>query len=263
MRRVLEPLGRLIQYRDLLWMWTLREIRVRYKQSVVGGLWAILQPLALMIVFTVVFSLLVKVPTDGIPYPIFSYAGLLPWMFFSTSVGFAVPSLVNNMDLVTKIYFPREILPMAAVGAALLDFAIASIIFAGLMLVYRVALSWTILWVPLLLGIQIALTLGLVLLMSAVNVFYRDVRFVIPLLLQIWMYATPIIYPVTLVPPRFRGLYALNPMVGLIDGYRRVAVLGEPPWWGALAVSAIAAAAILAGGYAIFKRSEAVFADVI
>jgi lipopolysaccharide transport system permease protein len=250
-------------HRDLLWMWTLREVKVRYKQSLVGGLWAILQPLSLMIVFSLVFSLLVQVPTEGVAYPIFSYAGLLPWVFFSTSLGFAAPSLVNNMDLVTKIYFPREILPLAAIGAALLDFAIASLIFVGLMLVYQTPLSWTMLWLPLLLVIQVLLTLGIALSMSAVNVFYRDVRFVVPLLLQIWMYATPIIYPLALVPPRWRGLYMLNPMVGLIDGYRRVTLMGQPPLWGALAVSALAGLVVSIAGYAFFKRSEALFADLI
>lgn len=253
----------LYQYRDLLLTWTVREIKVRYKQSVVGGLWAVLQPLSLMIVFTLVFSFLARVPTDGIPYPIFSYTALLPWLFLSTSISFAVPSLVNNLNLVTKIYFPREILPIASVGAAFLDFSIASIIFLGMMLIFQVSFSWTMLWVPLLLIIQTLLTLGLVLFMSALNVFYRDIRFVIPLATQIWMYATPIIYPVTLVPERFRPFYMLNPMAGLIDSYRRVILLGQPPVWSYVTFSAVLAVLIFIGGYIYFKRSEGMFADMI
>jgi lipopolysaccharide transport system permease protein len=260
---MLRHLRLLIRHRDLLFTWTLREIQVRYKQSVVGVLWALLQPLALMSVFTVVFSVLARVPTDGVPYPVFSYAALLPWTFFSASITFGVPSLVNNMNLVTKIYFPREILPIASVAAALFDLCVAAPLFAAMIALYDVRVSWVILWTPLLLLVQVLLTLGVVLLLSAVNVFYRDVRFVLPLLVQVWMYASPIIYPVSLVPASYRLLYMLNPMAGLLDSYRRVLVLRQPPVWGYLGLSAAGALLAFTVGYAFFKRSEAAFADVI
>jgi len=260
---VLHHLRRLYQYRDLLLTWTLREIRVRYKQSIIGGLWAVLQPLALMVIFTLVFSRLAHVPSDGIPYPVFSYSALVFWTFFATSLSFAVPSLVNNMNLVTKIYFPREILPISSVGAAFFDMCIACVIFVGLMFFYRVPVSASILWLPLLLLVQVLLTLGVVLILAAVNVYFRDVRFVLPLLTQVWMYASPVIYSTTLIPERFRMLYMLNPMSGLIDSYRRVILLDQPPVLAYIGVSASVAVMLFAGGYAFFKRSEPAFADMI
>ena len=253
----------LYEYRELLWMWTLREIKVRYKQSILGAAWAILQPLAVMIIFTLVFSFFAHVPTDGVPYPIFSYTALLPWTFFATSISFAVPSLVNNMNLVTKIYFPREILPIAAVIAAFVDFLVASIVFLGPMIFYRLPLQRGLLWVPLLLGVQIVLTLGVVLPASALIVRYRDIRFVVPLGLQLWMYASPIIYPTSLVPEHLRAYYMLNPMAGLIDSYRRVVLRGQSPQVLYLTISAVMAVILLLAGYAYFKRSEPRFADII
>jgi lipopolysaccharide transport system permease protein len=253
----------LFRYRDLLFTWMLREIRIRYKQTAIGALWAVLQPLSLMAVFTLVFSFLTTVPTDGVPYPVFAYTALLPWTFFYTSISFAVPSLVTNMNLVTKIYFPREIIPIASVGAALFDFFIGSIVFVAMMLLYGIPISWTAFWVLPLLIVQVCFTLGLVLFLSAVNVFFRDVRFVIPLMVQIWMYATPVIYPVTLVPERFRAVYMLNPMAGLIEGYRRVVLLGQSPVWSHTGVSAAIAALTFFGGYACFKKMEGSFADLI
>jgi lipopolysaccharide transport system permease protein len=260
---VLDHLRRLYHYRDLLLTWTQREVRVRYKQSVMGGLWAILQPLALMLIFTLVFSLLARVPSDGIPYPVFSYCALLFWTFLASSLSFGVPSLVNNMNLVTKIYFPREILPIASVGAALLDLSIASLAFAGLLLAYHIPLTASVLWLPLLLLVQIVLALGVVLFLSAVNVFYRDVRFVLPLLTQLWMYASPVIYSTTSVPEPYRTLYMLNPMAGLIDSYRRVILLGQPPILRYVALSAAVSVLLFVGGWAYFRRSEAAFADMI
>lgn len=255
------------RYRDLLWLWTMREVQVRYKQSLLGIAWAVLQPLALTIMFTIVFSRLVRVDTGGIPYPIFSYTALVPWTFFSTSLSFGISSLVNNMNLVTKIYFPREILPLASVGAAFVDFLVSAAILAGMMAIYGVRPGWTILWVLPLLALQIALTIAVVLLGSALLVFFRDVRFVVPLLIQVWMYASPIIYPSSLVsdlvPERLRTLYFLNPMAGIIDGYRRVLLTSEAPDFGALAVGSAVTLVLLVGGYSFFKRSEPVFADLI
>jgi lipopolysaccharide transport system permease protein len=217
----------------------------------------------MMVMFTVVFSFLARVPTDGVPYPLFSYAALLPWTFFQTAVSFGVPSLVNNLNLVTKTYFPREILPVGAVGASFFDFLVASTLFFFMLGLYGVSLTWTIAWVPLLLLLQILLTVGVTLLGSAIIVLYRDVRFIVPLALQLWLYATPIIYPVRLVPEHLRPIYMLNPMAGIVVSYRQVILFGQPPTWRYLGVSAAAALALFVVGYITFKRLEASFADII
>jgi lipopolysaccharide transport system permease protein len=256
-------LAHLYSFRDLLMLWTGREIRVRYKQSLLGVGWAIIQPLVLTMVFTLVFSRIMQVDTGGVPYPIFAYAALVPWTFFATSLAFGIPSLVNNLNLVSKIYFPREILPFANIGAALLDFAMAGLVFAGMMIVYRIPITIYALWVFPLLGIQIILTAGVVLIGSAAIVFFRDVRFVIPLLIQVWMYASPVIYPTDLIPPEYLPVYFLNPMAGIIDGYRSVLVLGQPPNIPALFISTIISLSLMFLGYFIFKRSEPLFADLI
>jgi lipopolysaccharide transport system permease protein len=253
----------LYQYRDLLWLWIAREVRVRYKQSLLGVGWAILQPLALTVVFTLVFSQLVRVDTGGIPYPIFAYAALVPWNFFATSLSFGIPSLVNNMNLVTKIHFPREILPLASIGAAFLDFVIASLIFGGMLAFYRIWPGVQALWVIPLLAVQAILSIAITLIGSTVIVFFRDMRFVVPLLTHVWMYATPIIYPVELVPERWRAYYFLNPMAGIIDGYRRALIMGQDPRPLALLLGAIVSLFLLLVSYATFKRTEPVFADLI
>lgn len=253
----------LYRYRDLLWMWTVREIKVRYTQSVLGAAWAILQPLSLMLIFNAVFSYVVRVPTEGIPYPIFSYCALLPWTFFAASAAVAVPSLVQNMHLVAKIYFPREILPIASVAAGLLDFLIAAQVLAIMLLFYRIPLHRTLVFAPVILLVQILLTLGVVLFASAVNVFYRDIRFVVPLAVQLWMYVTPVIYPVTLIPEGFRELYMLNPMAGLIESYRDIVVRGAWPNWNHLGLAAAISVAAFVAGYSYFKRVEWQFADLM
>lgn len=249
--------------RELLFMWAMRDVKVRYKQSLVGIGWAVVQPLALMLMFTLVFSLIVRVPTGDIPYPLFSYTAVLPWTLLATSLSMGIPSLVNNMNLVTKVRMPREILPMATVLASLVDFAIASLIFVAMIVFYRVSLHWTVLWVFPLLAIQIILTIGVVLLGSSLNVLYRDIRFIVPLATQLWMYASPIIYPVELVPERLRSVYFLNPMAGLLEGYRKVILLGAQPELWTVGVAFVVAAAVFLLGYNVFKRLEPVFADVI
>lgn len=259
----MQYLRNLYQFRDLLWLWTLREVQVRYKQSLLGVAWAILQPLGLTVVFTMVFSRLVRVDTGGVPYPVFVYAALVPWTLLATSLSFGIPSLVNNMNLVTKIYFPREILPLANIGAALLDFGIAAVIFVGMLLIYRVWPGPQAVWVLLLLVIQCVLMMGVTLLGAAVIVFFRDMRFVVPLALQVWMYVTPVIYPAELVPNRFQVYYFLNPMAGIIDGYRRVLTMAEPPQWPYVGLAAVVSLLIFLGGYAVFKRTEPIFADLI
>ena len=254
---------RLIEYRELLWVWTIRDIRSRYKQTVLGGMWAVLQPLALMVMFSVIFSLFIKVSTEGVPYPIFSYSGLLFWIFFSTSVIFASNSLVNNMTLLRKIYFPREILPFAAVAASFVDLLIASTVFIGLIVYFRVPISISVLWVGPLLLLQIALTLGVVLFSSALNVFYRDFRFIVPLGIQLWMFATPVIYPVSIIPAAVRPYLVFNPMMGIIEGYRTSILHGVTPDWSILWPGAVVTILILFAGFAFFRRVEWAFADVI
>ncbi len=256
-------LTNLYHYRDLLWLWTGREIRVRYKQSALGVAWAVIQPLVLTIVFTLVFSRLMQVDTGGVPYPVFAYAALVPWTFFATSLAFAIPSLVNNLNLVGKIYFPREILPLASIGAALLDFAMAGLVFLGMMLIYQIPLTLNMLWVIPLLLIQLILTVGVTLAGAALIVFFRDVRFVIPLLTQVWMYASPVIYPATMIPAQWQTLYFLNPMAGIIAGYRSALVLGETPNLPSLLLATMVSMVLLVIGYVIFKRTEPLFADLI
>ncbi len=253
----------LYNYRDLLSLWTGREIRARYKQSALGVAWAVIQPLVLTIVFTLVFSRLMRVDTGGVPYPVFAYSALVPWTFFATSLSFAIPSLVNNLNLVGKIYFPREILPLASIGAAMLDFAMAGLVFLGMMLIYQIPLTLNVLWVIPLLLVQTILTVGVTLFGAALIVFFRDVRFVIPLLTQVWMYASPVIYPATMIPPQWQTLYFLNPMAGIIAGYRSALVLGEMPNMPALLLATIISAVLLLIGYVTFKRTEPLFADLI
>jgi lipopolysaccharide transport system permease protein len=253
----------LLEARELLFTWTRRDFKVRYSQSVLGAAWAILQPLSLMVIFSVIFSVFMKVPTDGIPYPVFAYTALLPWTLFANSLSFAIPSLVNNMNLVSKIHFPREVLPLSAIMVSFIDFLIASSIFVLMLLFYRVPVGPAILLVPLVLLIQIILMFGVSLVASAVMVFYRDVRFVVPLTLQIWMYLSPVIYPVTLVPERLRPFYFLNPMAVLIDSYRRLILFNQTPDWLYLALAALVSVSVAVVAYRYFKRAEREFADLI
>lgn len=255
-------IAELYRFRGLLWVWSLREIRIRYKQSLLGVLWAVLQPLSIMLIFAVIFGAIIKVPTDGIPYPLFFYSALLPWTFFAASIGFAVPTLISNLSLVTKIYFPREILPIASVIAAFVDFAIAAALFFVLMLAYGAPVTLSILWLPVLVILQLLLALGISLFGSALFVAYRDLRFVVPLALQLWMYVSPVAYSFSSVPERFRPLYMVNPMAGIVDAYRRV-VLGMTPQWQYLVPEAVLIVAIFLLGFYYFKRKEASFADII
>ena len=253
----------LVRYRELLGIWIGREIKIRYKQSFLGAAWAILQPLALMLVFTMVFSRFVQVPTNGIPYPVFSYTAVLPWTFLATAIAFGVPSLISNINLVTKTYFPREILPLGAIGASFVDFIIASSIFMVMLVLYEVRVTRAIAWVPIILILQILLTVGVTLLAAGIIVFYRDVRFVIPVALQLWLYASPVIYPVNIVPDSLMPLYVLNPMVGIIEGYRLSILYGQTPITPAFGISAVLSPLIFVIGYRIFKSLEPSFADII
>lgn len=260
---MINQLKQIYNYRELLWIWTWRGIKARYKQSFLGGAWAILQPLSLMVVFTFVFTRLVRMDTGDIPYPIFSYTAILPWTLFASSITSAVPSLVENMHLVTKVFFPREIFPLAAIGARMVDFLIALLVFFGLAVFYKITLNITWLWLPLILFIQILLTIGIALLGSALNVFYRDIHHAIGLIVQLWMYATPIIYPISFVPPHLRMIYALNPMVGITEAYRSIILLGESPPFDLLLISLIASLAVYVAGSLFFNRVSWQFADII
>jgi lipopolysaccharide transport system permease protein len=254
---------RLYNARDLLFSWTSRTIRARYQQSVLGGLWAIIQPAASVAIFSVIFTKFVPVDTGGIPYPVFSYVAVVPWTFFSSSLTDMSNSLVQNMTLVTKIYFPREALPIAAMLARLLDFGISAGLLIILMVIFRVPLyPLGLLALPLILLIQIALITGLGLIAAALNIFYRDVQPLLTLIVQLWFYASPIIYPVTMVPERWRPLYFLNPMAGIIEAYRAVLLhqqLPDASIYSAAGVSLL----ILIFGYWFFKRVEYLFADIV
>lgn len=252
------------KHRELLWLLTQREIKVRYKQSVLGVAWAVLQPLSLMVVFTVFFSWFARIESDGIPYPLFSYAALLPWTFFSTSLSFAIPSLIANSHIITKIYFPREVIPLATVLAAFVDFLIAAAVFVLLVVVYRIPPSWNLFYVLPIVVIQILFTVGVCLLLSAFTVLYRDVRHTLPLVIQIWMFVTPILYPASVVPQRWRAWYfSLNPMAAIIDGYRRAILQQQPPQFNYLLLAAAVSCLLVLIGYKYFKHLEREFADIV
>lgn len=250
-------------HRELLYFLVWRDVKVRYKQTLLGVTWVIIQPLFTTLIFTVFFGILARVPSEGVPYPLFAFAGLLPWIFFTNAVTQSSNSLVGSAHLITKVYFPRIIIPTAAVGAGLLDFAISFVVLGGLMAVYRVGLTWNFLALAPLLILLTLFALGVGMWLSALNVKYRDVRHLLPFVLQVWMFASPVIYPPTFVPERWRWILKLNPMTGIIDGFR-TAIFGEKPFDRMSLVLSISITALLlvSGAYA-FKRMEKNFADVV
>ncbi len=252
-------------HRELLLLVTQREIKVRYKQTALGAAWAVLQPLSLMMVFSFFFSLFAKMETGGVPVPLFYYTGLLPWTFFATSLSFAIPSLITNSNIITKIYFPREIIPLASILAAFIDFLVASLIYIFMLIWFRVPPSWNWLWVVPLLLVQLVFTAGVCLGASAFTVLYRDVRFTLPLLIQIWFFATPVLYSVAAVKnERLLFWYmALNPMASIISGYNRVVLHGQPPEMRYVAIAAAVSVILLWVGYKYFKYLEREFADIV
>ena len=253
----------LIKARDLIWAWTARTLRGRYQQSVLGWFWAIVQPVATVAIFTVVFTRFVQVDTGGVPYILFSYAAVVPWTLVSTSVTDMAMSLVQNMNLVGKIYFPREVLPISVLLARLVDFGISFILLAVLVIVYQRPISLIgLLYLPLILGIQLALIMGLGIGSAALNVFYRDVDPLLKLGIQIWFYGSPILYPISLVPAQWQWLYFLNPMAGIIQSYRDILIDDVVPG-SYLLPSAIVSLVIFILGYWFFKRVEFQFADII
>jgi lipopolysaccharide transport system permease protein len=251
----------LVESRELLYFLIWRDISVRYKQTVLGVAWAVLQPIFSMLIFTVIFGKLAKMPSDGHPYPVFVYAGLLPWMFFSNAVTGASQSLVNQQSLLTKIYLPRLFVPTASVGGGLVDLGVSFGVFAGLLVIYRVAPGWSILAIPFLILLTVVAALGVGLTLAAITVTYRDFRYVIPFMIQAWMYVSPVIYPDSLVPEKWQGLLALNPMVGIIDAFR--SSLLDTAWhFSTLSVSAASACLMLAYGLFFFRKTERRFADI-
>jgi len=251
------------QFRELLWALTLREIKVRYKQTILGVAWAILQPAALTVIFTVVFGIFLKVSSGNVAYPLFAYSALLPWTFFTTAVSFGSLSVVNNGNLVTKVYFPREILPLSSVGAAFFDFLMASIIFIIMMIFYHVHITASILLAMIFILSILFLTIGISFFLSTINVLFRDIRFVIPLLLQVWLYLTPVIYSTSQIPEKFRIYFKLNPLLPLIEGFRNVTIFGETPDIKEVILSFLLSALIFLLGYWFFKSKEKIFADVM
>lgn len=249
-------------YRELLYFLTWRDVKVRYKQTILGAAWAILQPLLTMVIFTILFGRLAGMPSDNVPYPIFAYAGLLPWTFFANAVSNSSSSLVGNSHLITKVYFPRFIVPGAAVCAALVDFGIAFIALAGLMLYYGIAPNMNIVLLPYLVILTTLLALSVGLLLSALNVKYRDIRYVLPFLIQIWMFASPIIYPPSLVPENWRWVLSLNPLTGIINGFR-AALLNGAIDWKSLATSTLITIVLLIYSAYAFRRVEKTFADLV
>ncbi len=256
-------LASLCAYWELLYFLVWRDVKVRYKQTAIGIGWAIVQPLLTMVLFTAVFSGLANIPSDGIPYPVFAYTALLPWSYFSQALGRSVTSLVSNSNLITKIYFPRLIIPFSAVISPLFDFAVAFVMLIGLMAWFGVRPSWGVLALPLFVVLCLLTTLAVTLWLSALCVRYRDVGMIIPVLLQVWMYASPVAYPVSLVPEKWRLIYSVNPMVGVIEGFRWALLGSNAPDFTLMAVSTLAVLVILYGGLVYFKKMERIFADVV
>ena len=256
-------LKELWRYRELVYFLTWRDVKVRYKQTALGAAWAVIQPVFTMVVFSLFFGRLAGVPSDGLPYPIFSFAALVPWTFFSNGVTQSANSMVSNQNLVRRVYFPRLAIPLATILAGLVDFAIAFVVLIGMMVYYGTALTPQVLWILPLLLLGLVTALGVGLWLSALNVQYRDVRYVTPFLTQAWLFITPIAYPSSLLSEPWRTLYALNPMAGVVEGFRWALLGAETAPGSMVLVSSLAALAILVGGAFYFRRMERTFADVI
>jgi lipopolysaccharide transport system permease protein len=250
-------------YRELFYFLTWRDIKLRYKQTELGIAWAIIQPLLTMLIFSLFFGKLARIPSDGIYYPVFAFTALVPWVFFANGLSQSSNSLVGNSNLITKVYFPRIMIPISAVFSGAFDFALAFVLLLGMMTYYRIPVTTSILYLPLFLLLAFVSAMGAGLWFSALNVKYRDVRFIVPFLIQIWMFATPIAYPSTLIPGRWRMLYGLNPMVGVIEGFRWMLLGTRTQPSPMIAVSTATAVAILAAGICYFKKTEKSFADIV
>ena len=251
------------QYRELLYFLVWRDVKVRYKQTVIGAAWAIFQPLMIMLIFTVIFGKFANIPSDGLPYPIFAYTGLLPWTYFSQAIARSSVSLVSDADLIRKVYFPRLIIPIASVVSPIVDFLLAFLVFIGMMVWYGITPTWGAATLPLFFLLALCTALSVSLWLSALNARYRDIGHTIPVLIQLWLYASPIAYPVSLVPERWRLIYSLNPIAGVVEAFRWGLLGKESPDFRVIAISAVVVVALLIGGLLFFKRMERTLADVV
>jgi len=257
------PFGELLDYRELLYFFVWRDIKVRYKQTAIGAAWAVLQPFLTMLVFSLFFGRLARIPSQGLPYPIFYYSALLPWMYFAGALQNATSTIVENQRLITKVYFPRLVLPFSSVLSGLVDFGISFLMFVAMMFYYRIRPDWALLMLPVFLLLSVLTALGVGLWLSALNAIYRDVRYVVPFLVQFWMFASPVAYPSSLVPAKWGWLYGLNPMAGVIEGFRwSLTGHGEPPGR-LMLVSASVVVVVLLSGVAYFQKMETKVADVV
>ena len=251
------------EYRELLYFLTWRDVKVRYKQTVLGAAWAIIQPFFTMVVFSVFFGKLAKMPSDDIPYPIFSYAALVPWTFFANGLSQSSSSLVASANLIKKVYFPRLVVPISSVISGAVDFVLAFAVLLGMMLYFGIVPTWNIVWLPLLLLLALVTSLGVGLWLTAMNVQFRDVRYAVPFLVQAWMFATPIAYPSSLLDEPWRTLYGINPMAGVVEGFRWALLGTETAPGPIILVSALVAVGLLISGAFYFRRMEKTFADVV
>jgi lipopolysaccharide transport system permease protein len=260
------PFGEVWEYRELVYFFVWRDIKIRYKQTAIGAAWAVLQPFLTMLIFSLFFGVLAHIPSQGLPYPIFYYSALLPWMYFAASLQNATNTIVENQRVITKVYFPRLALPISAVLSGLVDFAISFLMFVAMMAYYHIHPTLAVLWMPVFLLMAVLTALGMGLWLSALNAIYRDVRYVVPFLVQFWMFASPVVYPSSLVSarwPKWAWLYGLNPMVGVIEGFRwSIAGSGEPPGRLVLISSGVVLVVLLSG-LAYFQRMETTIADVV
>lgn len=256
-------LRELWQYRELLYFLAWREVKVRYKQTAIGAAWAVIQPLMTMVIFTVIFGKFAKLPSDGFPYPVFAYTALLPWTYFAQALARTGSSLVGDANLIRKIYFPRLIIPLATVSVPIVDFFLSFLILLGMMAWYGITPTWGVFMLPLFLCLALMTALAVGLWLSPLNVRYRDVGLTIPFLVQLGMYLSPVAYSISLVPEQWRLVYSLNPMVGVIEGFRWALLGKESPNFGVIAISALMVMVLLAGGLVFFRRMERTFADVI
>jgi len=256
-------LKELWSYRELLYFFVWRDIKVRYKQTVIGAGWAIIQPFCTMVVFSLFFGMLAKMPNDGLPYPVFYYSALLPWIYFSNALGQATNSMLDNQRIITKVYFPRLILPLAAVASGLIDFGIAFIILLAMMPFYGIIPTTAVVMMPVLLLLAMATALAGGLWLSALNAVYRDVRYAVPFLIQFWMFASPVAYPSSLVPEKWRWLYGLNPMAGVIEGFRWSLTGQGQPLGPMMLASVVTVIIVLIGGLVYFQKTEGTIADVV
>ena len=256
-------LRELWEYRELLYFLVWRDVKVRYKQTAIGAGWAVLQPLLTMVIFTMVFGKFANMPSNGLPYPVFSLAAILPWTYFARALNQSITSVVGNANLITKVYFPRLLLPIAAVVSGLIDFAIGFVFLIGLMLWYHIVPDWEVLYLPFFIILTMLTALAVSLWLSVINVRYRDVGQAVPFLVQIWMFASPVAYAVSAVPERWRTLYSLNPMAGVVEGFRWALTNSESPPIIPIALSTLMVIVLLYGGFLFYRRMEETFADVI